>query len=403
MSKVVAKELTDATVSHISLVDRGANREPFRIIKAQGDDKMLDFSNGFRGLFQKADRAPKLALVAFSKQFDPAAAAQILGEAGIEHGDAVLTDTALVFPLGEDAKPDLEGIVLFKVDDHIAIGMQYPEPEVVQKSFTGYDYESTDFKQVLGTNTTLPMIGISMSALSDTIWNIMANADTANVAKSDIKAALKDFGATVLEIVDRVPATAFKLEAAASKVGTVLKADDAGQATSTDEDGGKKPEDKPADKPEEEKPEEKPADQPEGDGGDEAKPEEKPEGEPKPEEKPAEGGKEPTAKTDEAPKGDDPVLAAISKLGETLDGKITALAATVTKQGEGLAAVSASVKKMDADLGLNVLGGDTPEEEPVEVVKVDLEDGEEATEDGFLVLDTAYQDPFRPEERRAAR
>jgi hypothetical protein len=127
--KIPLNELTDAAVSHISLVDRGANREPFRIIKAEGDMKMLDFSKGFQGLFTKSeDRPAAIVAVAFSKQFDPKAAAEILGEAGLSFGDAVSTDAALTFPIGDATAEDVEGALIFKISDDVAAAIRYDEP-----------------------------------------------------------------------------------------------------------------------------------------------------------------------------------------------------------------------------------------------------------------------------------
>ena len=400
MAKVKANELTDASVAFISLVDRGANREPFRIIKRAGDETdMIDLSNGLKGLFKKSEaRQPAVALVAFSKGYNPDAALALLKKADLTAvGDGQETDDGFVIQTLDGIK-DLDQVVLFKLSDDVAIGVRFDEPETVKKGFSGYDYESTDYKAVLGTNTTMPMIGVAMSALQDTVWNIMANSDTVDVAKKDITKALKDFGGTVGEIVDRVPATAFKLEAAVSKTVTA-KADDQGQATSTkkneaeeeaetksrDEEPGKI---KPAGEADADKQAEKGAEAA-ADAADKVK-----EGDEKP--------KDEVKKTDEPTA--DPILTAIKKMSDELTGKIDGVADTVKKQGDKLGTLetqvtstAASIKKMDEELGTGVIGGDAGGEQKTTVSKADLAVDEDDSVDGegFIVLDTAYEDPFK--------
>lgn len=404
MAKVKANELTDASVAFISLVDRGANREPFRIIKRAGDETdMIDLSNGLKGLFKKSEaRQPAVALVAFSKGYNPEAALALLKKADLTAvGDGQETDDGYVIQTLDGLK-DLDQVVLFKLSDDVAIGVRFDEPETVKKGFSGYDYESTDYKAVLGTNTTMPMIGVAMSALQDTVWNIMANSDTVEVAKKDITKALKDFGGTVGEIVDRVPATAFKLEAAVSKTVTA-KADDQGQATSTKKNEA------------EEQAETKSRDEEPG--------QIKPAGEADADKQADKGAEAAADAADKVKEGDDKakvektdaaastadtadsaVLAAIKKMGEELTGKIDGVTETVKKQGEKLDAVektasstAASIKKMDEELGTGVIGGDAGGEQKTTVSKADLavDEDDAVDEGGYIVLDTAYEDPFK--------
>ena len=401
MAKVKANELTDASVAFISLVDRGANREPFRIIKRAGDtEDMIDLSNGLKGLFKKSEaRQPAVALVAFAKGYNPDAALALLKKADLSPiGDGQETDDGYVIQTLDGIK-DLDQVVLYKLSDDVAVGIRFDEPELVQKGFSGYDYESTDYKAVLGTNTTMPMIGVAMSALQDTVYNIMANSDTVEVAKKDITKAVKDFGGMVGEIVDRVPATAFKLEAAVSKTVAVEKTDAKGQATGTkkneaEEEAETKSRDeepgeiKPAGEADKDKQTEK-GTEAAADAADKVK-----EGDDKP--------KDEVKKSDDVTA--DPVLAAIKKMSDELTGKIDGVASTVKKQGDELTGLKksvtdtqASIKKMDDELGMGVLGGDAGEEQPTKVSKSDLavDDEDEVTDDGFIILDTGYSDPFK--------
>lgn len=70
--KTTAKELKNADVRFISLVKRGANRLPFRILKSEGDSQMLDLTTLRPVLKGEKTEAP--AKKAYSPNF-----AQILG------------------------------------------------------------------------------------------------------------------------------------------------------------------------------------------------------------------------------------------------------------------------------------------------------------------------------------
>jgi hypothetical protein len=402
--KVPLNELTEAHVSHISLVDRGANREPFRIVKREEDGQMLDFSNGIPGLFRKTeDRKPAIVAVAFAKQFHPEAAVEILGEAGLEFGDVQETDAANIYPIDGATPEVIEKAHLLKINDEVGFAVDFAGavPERVAKGYVGYDFESTDFKTVVGTNKSMPMMAVAMSGLQDVVWNIMSNSDTVEVAKGDIKKALKDFSGMVLEIVDNIPATAFKLEAAVSKAATVKKTEDGGQGTDTNV------------KKDEEKPEEKPATEAGADAGDgDEKPGEGEEGDGKPPEAEAGEGKTETKKGEEAPApkpAEAPAVdvaalaAAVAKSLEPqladVKSQVASIGETVKEQGKSLKAAQASLKKLDDDLDLGIVGGDQDEEDEdgdgAETIhKVALSGDETANDEGFMVIDTAHQDPF---------
>ena len=65
-----ATELVDTDVNFVSLVERGANRIPFRITKE--DEQMLDLHKIGRSLFRKAEPKPEIVAVIAQKGADPA-------------------------------------------------------------------------------------------------------------------------------------------------------------------------------------------------------------------------------------------------------------------------------------------------------------------------------------------
>ena len=70
--KATAKELKNADVRFISLVKRGANRLPFRILKSEGESQMIDLTT-LRPVL-KGEKIEPPAKKAYSPNF-----AQILG------------------------------------------------------------------------------------------------------------------------------------------------------------------------------------------------------------------------------------------------------------------------------------------------------------------------------------
>lgn len=55
--KTTMRQMKEAKVNFISLVTRGANRIPFRVLKSQGEDNMLDLTQ-LRHVF-KNEPAPR--------------------------------------------------------------------------------------------------------------------------------------------------------------------------------------------------------------------------------------------------------------------------------------------------------------------------------------------------------
>lgn len=419
MTKVAAKQLTGVEVHFISAVDRGAIREPFRIMKRfikDEDTAMLDLGQGLKGLFRKTEvSAPALAVVAFSPDFPQDRAVAIMKNAGLEGvGEPSKTEDALLYPVGD--YKDGDAIVLYQLSEDVAVGVRRSDAETVIKAFKGYEYESTDFKTVMGTNSAMPMMHVAMSALTDTVYNIMSNADTIEVAKSDVDKAVNDFSATLRAVLDTVPTTAFKLEAAVTKAGTVQKTEDAGQAGDTEtKDDVKTEDDKtPVEKADDAKETPADADATDGDAGDDNKDETKVEKTDdksmkddeekagKAKTKKSEDGGEAGSEGEETGSTGDAVLEAIKAMKADLKADIASVKETQKEQGKavekvtkGLEETRKSLQKFDDELQLGLVGGDTDEDAGKSTTKKSEGSSEDEDEDGYAVIDTGYEDPFQ--------
>jgi hypothetical protein len=347
---------------------------------------MLDFSQGLAGLIQKSVAAPAVALVVFSKSVGADAAEAILKDAEFEHGEMVTKGDSLLFPAedfdlaahfeDEDETP----MTFFKIDDLVGFGVTGDTAQTIQKGFQGYDYTSKSFKDVMATNTAMPMVRIAMSALSDTFYNIMHDADTPDQAAEEMSKAVADFDGQVIGVVKSIPAAAFKLEAAVQKAATA-EAEAGAEEDGTEEEGDE--EDAEVQK-----------------GGGKGKDEDG-QSKKKPTKKAAEDADESEEETEEEEEESDEGET-VSKSADS--DKLDAILKTVTGFDKRLAKVekqsadtASSVKKMDEELGSGVIGSEPAGDN---VKKGDeVEDGDA----GFISLDTGYgTDPFDDEDDKQA-
>lgn len=222
MSTLKMKRLKDASVQFISLVDHGANRDPFRIIKSHPEDAKMGIDLG--RLFRKAaPRSPELAFVAVSKADAVPALLDALKAAGIttlttqtDSKDGVVLSNPN-FDLEELSKAD--ELVTLTVDADTVIGVTTGDDtatEVIKKYFQSYS-DSTNFTEVAKSSSTLPMLAMSADALMNTMWNILDKAENTADAETLVTEALEEFEQAALSVIRSVPITAFKLESVWTK------------------------------------------------------------------------------------------------------------------------------------------------------------------------------------------
>jgi hypothetical protein len=240
------------------------------------------------------------------------------------------------------------------------------------------------------------------------------------VAKGDIEKALNDFSGVVLDVVGKVPETAFKLEAAVAKAGAVKKTEDTDQASDTANGGDGEGQKEPA---------------PTGQGPDQTKElERRTSAEPTEQEKEGEkaaitvagtqddtdtsgenvkkgdgagaddaggdtGGAGDEQKPNEGVQPADLKKALGEVLGEALkpiQDTLTQVTGKVETLEKSAAQTAKTLKKVDDEFGLGTIGDDTGGEEVVTKGDNDDEDGGD-----FIVIDTAYNDPFSEDEKRS--
>lgn len=210
---VTANELTDVEVGAISLVKRGANQIPFRLIKSDrsGDSDMINLSS----VFKRAPAPVVMTAVAVSKNLSLEDARARVEAAGLKASDVVETDdAAFLFPQVEGDFSESD-ITVIKMDADLGVLVAN------QKAFLPSNFESTDFGEVLSQEGLTPGFGLAMEILRNTFFNILSKADTPDQLADMLGDATSSFGTYVEGLARSVPRAAFVVD--------MFKADHAGE------------------------------------------------------------------------------------------------------------------------------------------------------------------------------
>lgn len=207
--KVNSNELQGTDVQFVSLVKRGANRIPFRIVK-EDTEPMLDLGSIGRKFFQKAEPTPGVLAVMVNK--DAAnldAIKEQLKAAGLSVEKSEEKDGIIFFKQEGQAEFDT-GVV--KVNDDIGMVVSG-----VKKAFCGWDFDSTSFGEVHKVSSFYPSMRHGADIFSDTVSNIMQKADTPAEAADMIGNAVDEFKTYITALAKGLPERAFKSEVALLK------------------------------------------------------------------------------------------------------------------------------------------------------------------------------------------
>lgn len=205
--KVVANELTNVQVSHVSLVKRGAIRVPFRFLKSNdGDGDMIDLN-----IFKKKETKPMVAAVLVNKAANLDVAKARITKAGfqVEKFDDS-NDGVIIFPQTEelgDFEPGKDGVYILKMDEMLSCVVTG-----ITKSFESINFDSSSFDEVLAQEGLRPGVFLSMDVLGATVSNIMAKAEDKTAMVSDLETALAEFSKHIVSMAQAVPEDAFSVD-----------------------------------------------------------------------------------------------------------------------------------------------------------------------------------------------
>lgn len=209
--QVQANSLHDADVRFISLVKRGANKVPVRILKSETlpeDRKMGINLSGMTKIFSKKSQARQdvLAGITVQKGDNADRIVENIGHLGFkteveDHGEFLL--------LKQDEMTAEEELVPVNYGNGV-IGLIR-----TQKSFMPGS-ASDDFRDNLATESFFPSVGMALETFFSTTREIMFSSSTPDEAATKIAQAADDFREFTVTMASSLPENAFLLEKAAT-------------------------------------------------------------------------------------------------------------------------------------------------------------------------------------------
>lgn len=177
--KLKANKLENPSVSYISLVSRGANRIPFRIIKLDKEQEMLDLNGLFRREPVRKEEPSTPAIEAtlvglvVEKSDRLEEVASLLSEAGFttdnrEEGE----DNTVVFKQADE----IEGATIFKLNDQMLALVKGVNPEE--------DLSDLSFVEVHKEHGFLPSVELAGQFTMNNVLALSASEDEERVQKS---------------------------------------------------------------------------------------------------------------------------------------------------------------------------------------------------------------------------
>lgn len=215
-AKFSAVKMSGAQVSHISLVERGANRIPFKVVKKEKQDMSAFESLDLGGLFsrRKAEKAaPQVVAVVTMKGEGFDSIKKQVEEAGFAVADVQeMEDGSMVFNQGEFSAKDSDTQVI-RMNDNIAL---------VMKGFSPYNMDVTadgmSFAEQCAAKGFYPGISTIMETLGDALRSSVQVAKTPAEAKASASKLFSEASAYAASFVSGLPQKAFKLETIAPEI-----------------------------------------------------------------------------------------------------------------------------------------------------------------------------------------
>lgn len=232
--RVKLKELTDVDPRYISLVGRGANRIPFRIVKSEQTQEqgMIDLTSVTRVIKGAGKAAPAKATVSgivvikgSDEQF--ALVTKAVAEAGYKTDDIKdMGEGAVMFAQCADAD---KGATVVRVSDATVVLMKSYEPFSKKLAADG-DYDegmkASDFHQG---------VAVATVAYNKAVGELTAKGETDKVA-----ALTQKFNSYVATLMESIPGAVFKMDSAIAATITTKMDEESGKEVESEEDKKKR-------------------------------------------------------------------------------------------------------------------------------------------------------------------
>lgn len=200
--RIKANRLEKGDVQYLSLVERGANRAPFKVMKHDSRGQtMIDLSRMF-----KSDGQAKIVGYVLKNEDRTDAVDAALKSLGIAIDKPVeFSDGTMVFKQQEfDLKAENNGVVAIKMDADFVL---------LAKGFDPYSMSAEmGFSDILKSQGFMPGLSMAMDALGTTVRQSLINAEGPEDAVTKVEAALDQFHDFAAKLVASIPSTAFKAQ-----------------------------------------------------------------------------------------------------------------------------------------------------------------------------------------------
>lgn len=219
--RVKLREMKDASVRFISLVDRAASRMPVRVMKREDpqEPQMIDLSNPmslFKRLTQKSETAPAVSALVIPDQGDDhtAKVAAVLKDQGFNVETVVKNeDGTVMFSQVDDP---LDAAQMVRMSDNLLIVVKGGDLPVGELGF-------------------LPGLDASFSLLGMTVREALLGGTPADEVASVVKEAVSKFEKDTMALVSAIPQSVFKADSTISELEVQTLEADNQSATNTEE------------------------------------------------------------------------------------------------------------------------------------------------------------------------
>lgn len=207
--KLKLKKLVDVDVEFVSLVKRGANRLPLRVIKSDDventEEKSMSF---FDKLFSNAEakkdevKDPQISAIIMDSQCNVEDVEKKLEELGFKITEKEEVDGGVVYRQSEFSEDD----VVIRLSETTFVSVSN-----VSKAFEPFA-SGDSFADNFNKGAFFPSVRMATDVLMDTIVNVMFNDDGTKAPVESIEKVLEEFNKFVLTSLKSIPKDAFKLE-----------------------------------------------------------------------------------------------------------------------------------------------------------------------------------------------
>lgn len=223
---VKVNELKDVKIRKISMVDRGAARAPFKVMKRDGQkvQEVQKDTTGIKGaamgLLDKVFKRqpvkvePSVVAILVNKAEDVPVVEERMKAAGVELAEKTEVEGGVILSVAGYEASDDDLVMKFERPEFAAVirgvqkGLLFPESTSLPAWSFADDFTS---------NGILPGIDAALDGLSCALWSAVYSADNPGDASSKIDSLLGEAATYLKALVSTIPATAYKMDKVVSK------------------------------------------------------------------------------------------------------------------------------------------------------------------------------------------